>query len=61
MKYCVEIKQAGQPAKAYWHTKEFDTRAEAVAFMEKHRAADKAFGQERDWNYRITKLEEETK
>ena len=48
MKYCVEIKQAGQPAKAYWHTKEFDTRAEAVAFMEKHRAADKAFGQERD-------------
>lgn len=61
MKYCVEIKQAGQPDKAYWHTKEFDTRPDAVAFMEKHRAADKSLGQEGCWRYRITKLEEGAK
>lgn len=58
MKYCVEIKQASQPAKAYWHTKEFATRAEAVAFMERHKEADKEFGQERDWNYRIARIPE---
>ena len=58
MKYCVEIKQADQPYKAYWHTKEFDTRAEAVAFMEKHKEADRQFGQEKCWNYRISRIEE---
>ena len=56
MKYCVEIKQAGQPAKAYWHTKEFDKREDAIAFMELHKKVDKQFGQEKDWNYRITRI-----
>lgn len=58
MKYCVEIKQAGLPDNAYWHTKEFDTRVEAVAFMGKHREADRQFGQEKDCRYRIARIEE---
>ena len=56
MKYCVEIKQAHEHPKHYWHTKEFDTEAEAKAFMDKHIESDRQFGQEGMWNYRIAKL-----
>lgn len=58
MKYCVEIKQADQSPKAWWHVQEFDTRAEAVAFMEKHKASDREFKQVGQWNYRIATVNE---
>lgn len=56
MKYCVEIKQADQPAKAYWHTKEFNTKDEAIAYMELQQKAAAQYGQSRDWNYRVARI-----
>ena len=59
MKYCVEIKQADQPPKAWWHTKEFDTREEAAEYMAKCKEAEKQYNQVGEWNYRITRICEE--
>ena len=56
MKYCVEIKQADQGPKAWWHVQEFDTRAEAEAFMAKHKESDKKYNQFGQWNYRIARV-----
>lgn len=59
MKYCVEIKPSDASPKAYWHTKEFATRADAEAEMERHKESDREYGQEGMWNYRISRIKEE--
>ena len=57
MKYCVEIKQADQSPRAWWHTKEFDTMGEAVEYMGKQKEAAKLYNQVGEWNYRITRIQ----
>lgn len=58
MKYFVDIKQADQPAKAFWHTKEFARKEDAIAYLKLHIDADARYDQVGEWDYRITCVED---